>query len=188
MFLIRACKKLIRWLIALVLVPLALVLSKLTLYVYVSELLSLIPFRTGDLVRYHFYRLTLKKCGRNVTFNFGTIITYRDTTIGNNVWLGVNNIFGQVDILDDVITAQACQFVSGRHGHGFDRTDIPIIRQPGTPARLQIGPDAWFGASCTVSANVGKGCVLGSGSVVVKDIPDWSVAAGNPARVLRSRI
>jgi acetyltransferase-like isoleucine patch superfamily enzyme len=36
-------------------------------------------------------------------------------------------------------------------------------------------------------ANVGRQCVIGAGSVVVSDIPDLSVAAGNPARILRSR-
>jgi virginiamycin A acetyltransferase len=187
MILLSYIKRLFRWIIAIVIVPVALLLSALTQFVYVSELLSMIPFRTGNLVRYWFYRLMLKKCGKGVTINFGTIITYKDTTIGNNVWLGVNNIFGRVDIQDDVITAQACQFVSGKRGHGIDRTDVPIMSQPGEHTRLQIGPDVWFGANCTVAANVGKGCVIGSGAVVVQDIPDWSVAVGNPSRVIRSR-
>lgn len=125
--------------------------------------------------------------GNNVTINFGTIVSYKENTIGNNVWLGVNNIYGLVDIKDNVITAQTCQFASGKYGHGIERTDIPIIHQPGFPTKLQIGPDVWFGANCTTIANVGEGCVIGSGSVVVKNIPDWSVAVGNPARIIKSR-
>lgn len=182
-----AVKRIIRLIIAYPIAGLAFILSKITKYVYAAEFISLFPFQTGNVIRNKFYKWTLKEFGKNVTINFGTIISYKDNTIGSNVWLGVNNIFGSIDIKDNVITAQACQFTSGKHGHGIERVDIPIIKQPGFSARLQIGPDVWFGANCTIIANVGKGCVIGSGAVVVKDIPDWSVAVGNPARVIRSR-
>lgn len=166
---------------------LSLILTYVTDYVHVSIFVSKIPFKTGIILRRYFYRYSLKEFGHNVVINYGTIISYPDTSIGNNVWLGVNNIFGSIDIKDNVITAQGCQFASGKYGHGIERTDIPIIQQPGFSTRLQIGPDVWFGANCTVVANVGEGCVIGSGSVVVKDIPDWSIAVGNPAKVIKAR-
>lgn len=52
---------------------------------------------------------------------------------------------------------------------------------------VTIGDDCWFGANVTVcpGVTVGEGCVIGAGSVVTKDIPAGSVAAGVPARVLR---
>jgi virginiamycin A acetyltransferase len=37
-------------------------------------------------------------------------------------------------------------------------------------------------------ANIGKKCVIGAGSVVIKDIPDYSIVGGNPAKVLKSRL
>lgn len=180
-------KRAIRFLIAYPIAGLAFILSKVTGYVYVAEFVSLFPFRTGNLIRNKFYKWTLKDFGENVTINFGTIISYKDNTIGNNVWLGVNNIFGLVDIDDNVITAQGCQFASGKYGHGIEETDVPIIEQRGNQTKLRIGPDVWFGANCTTIANVGEGCVIGSGSVVVNDIPSWSVAVGNPARVIKRR-
>ena len=183
----NAIRKIIHNSIAIPIVILALLLTKITEFVYVSEFVSIFPFKTGNLIRKYFYRWSLKSFGENVTINFGTIISYKSTTIGNNVWLGVNNIFGHIDIKDNVITAQSCQFASGKHGHGIERTDIPIIEQLGFQNRLQIGPDVWFGANCTTIANVGEGCVIGSGAVVVKDIPDWSIAVGNPAKVIKSR-
>lgn len=73
-------------------------MTKVTDYVYVAEFVSLFPIRTGNLIRNKFYKWTLAGYGKNVTINFGTIISYKETTIGNNVWLGVNNIFGSVDI------------------------------------------------------------------------------------------
>jgi acetyltransferase-like isoleucine patch superfamily enzyme len=164
-----------------------LLLSKVTKYVYVSELISLLPFRFGEYIRYEFYRRTLAECGRNVTISFGTILSYPDITIGNNVWLGAFNILGHVDIRDHTLTAQSCNFLSGADQHGIGETNIPIMKQRGNPKRIQVGPDIWVGANVTVLANIGNGSVIGAGSVVVKDIPDWAVAAGNPARIIRLR-
>jgi len=180
-------KRTLRFLLITPLLVIAVLLTHVTDYVHVSTFVGKIPFNLGIILRRYFYQLTLKNFGKNVTINYGTIISYSDTSIGNNVWLGVNNVFGSIDIKDNVITAQGCQFASGKFGHGIERTDIPIIQQPGFRTRLQIGPDVWFGANCTVIANVGEGCVIGSGSAVVKDIPDWSIAVGNPARVIKSR-
>ncbi len=187
MIIIILVKRIVRHIFILPILLIALVLTKITEYVYVSQLLSLIPFKTGIILRNYFYRLTLKKCGKGVVVNFGTIISYKESRIGNNVWLGVNNVFGRVDILDNVITAQGCQFASGKKGHGIERVDIPIVQQPGEKTTLIIGPDVWFGANCTTIANVGEGCVIGSGTVVVKDIPDWSIAVGNPAKIIKKR-
>ncbi len=170
-------KRLIRSIIVYPIAGLAFILSKVTDYVYVAEFVSLFPFRTGNLIRNKFYKWTLKELGENVTINFGTIISYKENRIGNNVWLGVNNILGLVEIKDNVITAQNCQFASGKYGHDTSRTDIPIILQEGEKTMIIIGPDVWFGANCTVIANVGEGCVIGSGAVAV----------GNPARVIKSR-
>ncbi len=52
---------------------------------------------------------------------------------------------------------------------------------------MKIGNDCWFGANVVVcpGVTVGDGCVIGAGSVVVKDIPPLSFAAGNPCRVIR---
>jgi acetyltransferase-like isoleucine patch superfamily enzyme len=186
-FFLSVSKRFFRIIIAFPIAFFAVALTKVTEYVYVAEFVSKFPFKTGNLIRRLFYKWTLKKVGENVTINFGTIITYKSNSIGDNVWLGVNNILGMVDVKDNVITAQNCQFASGKYGHGIERTDIPIIKQPGHQSILQIGPDAWFGASCTTIANVGEGCVIGSGSIVVKDIPDWSIAVGNPARVIKNR-
>lgn len=164
-----------------------LIINKFTEYAYVAELISLIPFRFGEHVRYHFYKKTLASCGVNVVINFGTILSYDDITIGNNVWIGAYNTFGHVDIGDYTLTAQYCHFLSGKNQHGFNKMDLPIMKQPGQPARLKIGPDVWIGVNSVIMADIGSGCVIGSGSIVTKPIPDWSVAVGSPARVIKNR-
>jgi len=163
-------------------------LTRITPYVYVAEFISLFPFRTGNIIRYHFYRCTLSSCGMNVTINFGSIISDRRSSLGNNVSIGTYNILGWVDIRDHTITAPGCHIVSGARGHSFDRVDIPIMDQPYRATKVAVGPDSWLGTHVTVMADIGRGCVIGAGSVVSRPVPDWSVAVGNPARVIRSRI
>lgn len=52
---------------------------------------------------------------------------------------------------------------------------------------IHIGDNVWIGGGSIVcpGVTIGSNCVIGAGSVVTKDIPDWSLAAGNPARVIR---
>ena len=164
-----------------------LLLTRFVSYIYVSELISLFPFRFGELVRYYFYKFSLVSCGEDVVIHFGAIISYPDVTIGNNVSIGTFNVFGHVDIGDHTLTAQGCHFLSGSQHHGFDDITIPIKYQAGKPGRIKLGPDIWIGANCTVMADIGHGCVIGAGSVVTKPIPDWAVAAGNPATIIRMR-
>lgn len=162
-------------------------LTRFTNYTYVAEIISLIPFRFGEQVRYEFYRRTLAACGEDVTVAFGTILSYPDITLGNHVRLGTYNIIGHADLGDYTLTAQGCHIVSTAHSWVIDNTDLPIMRQPGPPGRMRLGPDVWLGANVTVLANIGRGCVVGAGSVVTHDVPDGAVVVGNPARVLRYR-
>ncbi len=53
---------------------------------------------------------------------------------------------------------------------------------------VRIGNNVWIGGNTVIcpGVTVGNNCVIGAGSVVTRDIPDWTVAAGNPCRVIRS--
>jgi acetyltransferase-like isoleucine patch superfamily enzyme len=77
--------------------------------------------------------------------------------------------------------------LSGLRQHGFENVDSPIKEQPGEFSQVTIGEDTWIGNGAIVGADVGKNCVIGAGSVVLKPIPDFSIAAGNPARVVKHR-
>ncbi|MDQ0906088.1 acetyltransferase-like isoleucine patch superfamily enzyme [Streptomyces canus] len=75
---------------------------------------------------------------------------------------------------------------------GFNHSmapDRPVYRQPLTSRGIRVGDDVWIGSHVIVvdGVTIGDHCVIGAGAVVTRDLPAWSVAAGNPARVLRDR-
>ncbi|MFW6180757.1 MAG: acyltransferase [Spirochaetota bacterium] len=152
-----------------------------------SELLSLVPYGLGETVRYAFYRRALEGCGKKVYIGFGTVFYYPQVRIGDNVMIGMHNTVHHCDFGSNVMTAEGCRFLSGSHYHRFDRTDIPMNRQGGELKRIQVGDDVWIGANCVVMEEIGKGAVVGAGSVVTRPVEPCSICAGNPARLLRRR-
>lgn len=71
--------------------------------------------------------------------------------------------------------------------HGYENINLPIIEQPIIQKQnVTIGEGSWIGENvCIIGANVGKHCVIGANSVVTHNIPDYSVAVGAPARIIK---
>ena len=153
----------------------------------ISELLSLIPFAMGVIIRYQFYKRTLRTCGHNVFINFGTVFYYPEVTIGNNVLIGMYSAIQHCDFGNDVVVAQGCHFLSGSRQYGFSRLDIPMTQQHGKMKRIRVGDDVWIGANATVMDDIGTGSIVGAGSVVTRRVEPYSIVGGNPARILRMR-
>lgn len=152
-----------------------------------SQMMSLLPGLVGDYLRAEFYRLTLPRVGTDVQICFGTLLSSREATIGDHVYVGSHCVIGDVDIGADVLLGSNVHLLSGQAQHGTKDLKRPIRLQPGHFERIRVGEDTWIGNGAIVMANVGRQCVIGAGSVVAADIPDLSVAAGNPARIIRSR-
>jgi acetyltransferase-like isoleucine patch superfamily enzyme len=106
--------------------------------------------------------------------------------IGDRTKIGLSNtIIGPVTIGNDVRLAQNIT-LSGLN-HNYEDVNRPIHIQGVSTAPITIGDGTWIGANVVVLAGVtiGKNCVVAAGSVVTKDIPNYAVAVGNPARVLK---
>lgn len=106
--------------------------------------------------------------------------------IGNSTIIGIGNvIIGPVTVGNDVMFAQNI-VVSGLN-HGFEDITVPPSRQKVSCKQIVISDNVWIGANSTVTAGVtiGKHSIIGAGSVVTKDIPAYSVAVGNPAKVIK---
>jgi len=82
-----------------------------------------------------------------------------------------------------------CYLVAGGN-HSFDDTTRPIMFQPSlSKGGIFIADDVWFGAGVIVldGVRIGQGSVVGAGSVVTEDLPEFSVAVGSPARKIKDR-
>lgn len=153
-----------------------------------SQLLSLFPGVPGNYLRQQFYRLTLAECYDDCCIEFGTRLNQRGIELGHRVYIGTNCCIGLCRIEDDVMLGSNVDVISGKKQHNIDRLDIPMREQGGELEKIVIGEDSWLGNSSVVMANVGKKSIVAAGSVVVKDVPPYSIVGGNPAKVLKSRL
>jgi acetyltransferase-like isoleucine patch superfamily enzyme len=152
-----------------------------------SQALSLFPGLTGAYLRRAFYRLVLSRCGSGAFLSFGTVFSHATAEVGRNVYTGVGCCLGEVTLEDDVLLGSHVAIMNGGGQHGIERLDVPVREQPGTWPRITIGRDSWIGDRAIVLADVGKHCVIGAGSVVTRSIPDYAIAVGCPAKVIRYR-
>ena len=151
------------------------------------QALSLVPGLTGVYLRRAFYCLTLPACAWDVFVGFGVLLSHPGARLGRGVYVGPYCCLGEVTIGDDVLLGSHVSITSGMGQHGIDRTDVPIRMQPGVRRRVTIGQDSWIGERSVVMADVGRHCVIGAGSVVTRAVPDFAIATGAPARVIRYR-
>jgi acetyltransferase-like isoleucine patch superfamily enzyme len=167
--------------------PLALA-SRWSWYVFqtCSELLALVPYAFGLIVRYEFYRFALEHCGSNVVIGFGTVFNYREIRVGSNVLIGRYNVVHHCDFGDYVLTGERCTFLSGSKQHNFRDRDTPMALQAGRLKHIVVERDVWIGSHAVVMANVGEGSVVGAGCVVAQPIPARSIAK-MPAPTLSPR-
>jgi acetyltransferase-like isoleucine patch superfamily enzyme len=152
-----------------------------------SQAFSLIPGLSGAYLRRAFYRLVLPRCGTDAFLTFGTTFSHPTAEVGHKVYVGTYCCLGDVTLEDDVLLGSNVSIMNGSGQHGIDRLDVPIREQPGVWPRITIGADTWIGDRAIVMADVGKHCVIGAGSVVTKPVPDYAIAVGLPARVVRFR-
>jgi len=153
-----------------------------------SQAFSLVPGLPGIYLRRGFYRLVLPQCERDACICFGTVFSHPTARIGRKVYVGLFCVIGDVTLEDDVIVASRVSIANGPAQHGIDRLDIPVREQPGEYPRLTIGRDTWLGEGSVVLVDVGRHCVIGASALVIRPIPDYSIAVGVPAKVVSSRL
>ena len=151
-----------------------------------SQFLSLFPGRTGSYLRRAFYRRTVLACADDAHIEFGTVLAHREVSIGPAVYIGTFCSLGKVTIGENVMIGSNVDILSSRHQHR--RVNGRLMgSESGTFSMVEIGADTWIGNSAVIMASVGRGCIVGAGSVVVKSVRDGATVVGNPAREIVPR-
>ncbi len=130
--------------------------------------------------------------GSGVFVGRNTILSCKngDIIIDDNANIGFNcDVFSasRVRVGKNVLLAAYAYLVGGTHR--FDRTDIPILFQERSSLGIEVNDNTWVGAHAVIfdGVRVGKDCIIGAGAVVNKDVPDWKIAVGVPAKIFQDR-
>lgn len=121
---------------------------------------------------------------RNADFGTG-----KGLVVGKNSGLGINcKVRGPLEIGDNVMMGPDVMIFTSNHV--MSRVDIPMNQQGSTVReKVIIGNDVWIGARVVILPGVviGDGAVLGANAVIAKNVPEYAVVVGNPARVIKYR-
>lgn len=144
----------------------------------------------------HIVGLKNIKIGSNTIISDDTWLNVNDRAggnvaieIGSNCYIGKRNFFNsaeKITIKDYFMSGINCSVLGS--DHVIDEPLKPYIHTGTTnDTRVYIGTNVWFGANVTVIGDVkiGHGSIVGANSLVLKDIPPFSIAVGNPAKVIK---
>jgi acetyltransferase-like isoleucine patch superfamily enzyme len=130
--------------------------------------------------------------GQGVFVGRNTILSCKngDIVIDDHANVGFNcEIFSasRVRVGKSVLMAAYTYLVGG--DHLYDRIDIPVLQQGRTARGIEVGDNVWLGTHVVVTdgSQVGRDAIVGAGAVVVGEIPEFAIATGIPARVVRDR-
>jgi acetyltransferase-like isoleucine patch superfamily enzyme len=107
--------------------------------------------------------------------------------IGNNFYLNAGcHLLGDIEIGDDVMIGPQTIFWGRDHGM---KKGINMNKQDHNYEPIMIGDDVWIGANVTIlkGVKIGQGAVIAAGAVVTKDVDDYSIVGGVPAKLISKR-
>lgn len=133
--------------------------------------------------------LAISKGGKHFIFEPKVYIgDGQNVIIGENCQINENVFLQGVQIGDNVMIAANVSIISNMHKH--DRTDIPMIMQGKIKHKtVVIGNDVWIGRNAIIlpGIRIGDGAIVGAGAVVTKNVPEYCIVAGVPARIIKKR-
>ena len=158
---------------------------------YVLGFVNSIPGALGMFLRLVIYKIVFKSMGKNVTIQEKfKVVRPENIEIGNNT--GINygayiEAIGGIRIGSWVRIGPNVTLLTANHN--MIKKDLKIKQQGSYSKKIEIGDDVWIGCNVIILSGitVGNGAVIGAGSVVTKDIPEYAIAVGNPAKVIKYR-
>jgi galactoside O-acetyltransferase len=115
----------------------------------------------------------------------GSIEIGDDCTVNTNVQIGAASgrvVLGNYVMIGPNVVLRAAN-------HGMCRGDTPMRHQPSTPGEIVVEDDVWIGSNAVITADlkIGRGTVVGAGSVVTSSTEPYSIVGGVPARKIGER-
>ena len=140
-------------------------------------------------IRYIICRNIFESCGENLNIEKGAYFSNGEGIfIGSNSGLGVNSfVNGPLKIGDNVMMGPDVTILT--HTHVTDRVDIPMYEQGYRVAEVVIGNDVWIGMRVVImpGVRIGNGAIVGARAIVTKDVPNYAIVGGVPAKIIKYR-
>jgi maltose O-acetyltransferase len=132
----------------------------------------------------------LNSCGKGLRVaRHANISSGQRVSLGNNCALAENLlILGDVNIGDDLMLGPQVVMIS--YNHEYSDSAIPMRAQGASRSRpITIGDDVWVGMRAMImpGVTIGSHSIIAAGSIVTKDVPDWAIVGGNPAKIIKYR-
>ena len=127
------------------------------------------------------------KFGKNLTIAHNCFISPLELSVGDDCWLGVNNfICGKVKIGNNVFLGPNVSIPGASH---IIESELPISKSGSIIKGTIIEDYVWIGSNVTIidGVKIGKGAVVAANSVVSKDVPEYAIIGGAPAKVIKFR-
>ena len=164
------------------------------LYICAAKHLPISSYPGGGLgkaLRYLCGKNLFRRCGQAVNIEQGADFMFGESIeVGHRSGIGIDSIIRADLVIGSDVMMGPRVIIYGRD-HCFELTDRPMATQGMGPyERIVIEDDVWIGAQALIlkGVTIGKGAIVAAGAVVTKDIPPYSIVAGNPARIVRSRL
>lgn len=138
------------------------------------------------------------RIGKGSSIRKGTVVSVASRKVesyikvGNNTYIGENNNLraadGVIEIGNGCLISQGITIVTSNHDI---KKSLPISQQGwvSKKGKITISDDVWIGANAVIlpDVTIGMGAVIAAGSVVTKDVPEYSIVAGVPAKIIKYR-
>lgn len=139
-------------------------------------------------IRYFLFSKSITQCGINVKIDKNVYISPY-IVIGSYVRISENcKIRKGTTIGDYSMLGPGVHIITATHN--FTSIDIPMSEQGTLEQPVTIGKDVWIGTNALIlpGITISDHVIVAAGSIVTKDIPEYAIVAGNPAKIIKSRI
>lgn len=166
-------------------------MSNYKIFYIIQGILKYMPFRLGVWLRRVIYKTFFGGFGKNVIIHDNVLFKFpSEIYLGDNIQIAQDTIFvgkSGLRIGNDVMIGAGTKIITS--SHNFERKDISMREQGLSFKPVVINEDIWFGFNVIVlgGVQIGKGTIVGANSLVNKNIDEYSIVAGIPAKLISKR-